>query len=47
MKLENRIERAAWDGAWYIRGTFDDGSPLGSANNLEARMTRYLSLILD
>jgi len=36
--LENRIEKAAWDGSWYIRGTFDDGSPLGSANNLEARI---------
>ncbi len=36
--LETRIEKAAWDGAWYIRGTFDDGSPLGSANNIEARI---------
>jgi cyclic beta-1,2-glucan synthetase len=36
--LELRIERAAWDGEWYLRGTFDDGSPLGSANNLEARI---------
>ncbi|MDZ7843617.1 MAG: protein ndvB, partial [Anaerolineales bacterium] len=36
--LESRIEKAAWDGAWYIRGTFDDGSLLGSANNLEARI---------
>ena len=36
--LETRIEKAAWDGSWYIRGTFDDGSPLGSADNLEARI---------
>ena len=36
--LEARIEGAAWDGAWYLRGTFDDGSPLGSAANLEARI---------
>jgi cyclic beta-1,2-glucan synthetase len=36
--LESRIEKAAWDGEWYIRGTFDDGSPLGSSDNLEARI---------
>jgi cyclic beta-1,2-glucan synthetase len=36
--LEFRIEAAAWDGAWYIRGTFDDGTPLGSSANLEARI---------
>ena len=36
--LEHRIEQAAWDGSWYLRGTFDDGSPLGSAANIEARI---------
>ncbi|MCJ7825124.1 MAG: hypothetical protein MUP44_09515, partial [Anaerolineales bacterium] len=36
--LEVRIEGAAWDGAWYLRGTFDDGSALGSAANVEARI---------
>ena len=36
--LAARIEKAAWDGAWYLRGTFDDGSPLGSASNIEARI---------
>ncbi len=36
--LEERIEKAAWDGAWYQRATFDDGSPLGSAANVEARI---------
>ncbi len=36
--LESRIEKTSWDGAWYLRGTFDDGSPLGSAANLEARI---------
>ncbi len=36
--LESRIEGAAWDGAWYLRATFDDGSPLGSAANVEARI---------
>jgi cyclic beta-1,2-glucan synthetase len=36
--LEVRIEGAAWDGAWYQRATFDDGSVLGSAANIEARI---------
>ena len=33
-----RIEKAAWDGDWYIRGTFDDGSLLGSSASSEARI---------
>ncbi len=37
-ELIRRIELAAWDGEWYLRGTFDDGSPLGSAANAEARI---------
>jgi cyclic beta-1,2-glucan synthetase len=36
--LEQRIEQTAWDGNWYLRGTFDDGSVLGSAANIEARI---------
>ena len=36
--LEVRIEKTAWDGAWYQRATFDDGSILGSAANVEARI---------
>jgi cyclic beta-1,2-glucan synthetase len=36
--LIQRIEQAGWDGAWYLRGTFDDGTPLGSAENSEARI---------
>jgi cyclic beta-1,2-glucan synthetase len=28
----------AWDGAWYRRGYYDDGSPLGSALNVECRI---------
>jgi cyclic beta-1,2-glucan synthetase len=27
------IERDGWDGAWYRRAYFDDGTPLGSAAN--------------
>jgi cyclic beta-1,2-glucan synthetase len=33
-----RIEREAWDGEWYLRATFDDGTPLGSAAAEEARI---------
>ncbi len=28
----------AWDGEWYRRGYYDDGSPLGSAQNDECRI---------
>jgi cyclic beta-1,2-glucan synthetase len=36
--LIGRTELAGWDGEWYLRGTFDDGTPLGSAANSEARI---------
>ncbi|WP_246167075.1 GH36-type glycosyl hydrolase domain-containing protein [Oryzomonas japonica] len=36
--LIQRTEQAGWDGEWYLRGTFDDGSSLGSAANREARI---------
>ena len=29
--LQAALEREAWDGDWYRRGYFDDGTPLGSA----------------
>ena len=28
----------AWDGGWYRRATFDDGSPLGSSLNVDGRI---------
>jgi cyclic beta-1,2-glucan synthetase len=28
----------AWDGDWYLRGWFDDGTPLGSARSHECRL---------
>ncbi len=31
-------ERAGWDGEWYRRGYFDDGTPLGSATNDECQI---------
>jgi cyclic beta-1,2-glucan synthetase len=32
------IEAHGWDGAWYRRAYFDDGTPLGSAKNAECRI---------
>lgn len=32
------LRGAAWDGAWFRRAFFDDGSPLGSQANAEARI---------
>jgi cyclic beta-1,2-glucan synthetase len=32
------VEREAWDGAWYRRAYFDDGTPLGSASSEECRI---------
>jgi cyclic beta-1,2-glucan synthetase len=37
-RLRSTIDREAWDGAWYLRARFDDGTPLGSAMNDEARI---------
>ncbi len=36
--VRDAIEREAWDGDWYRRGYFDDGTPLGSATNDECRI---------
>jgi len=36
--LRRNIERHGWDGEWYRRAYFDDGSPLGSASNLECQI---------
>jgi cyclic beta-1,2-glucan synthetase len=32
------VEAHGWDGAWYRRAYFDDGTPLGSAGNDECRI---------
>lgn len=34
-KLRQNVEAHAWDGEWYRRAYFDDGSPLGSRINPE------------
>jgi cyclic beta-1,2-glucan synthetase len=36
--LQASLEREAWDGDWYRRAYFDDGSPLGSVANDECRI---------
>ncbi|HUF21262.1 MAG TPA: hypothetical protein VMP00_10965 [Burkholderiales bacterium] len=37
-QLRQNLEEHAWDGAWYRRAWFDDGSPLGSAENDDCRI---------
>jgi cyclic beta-1,2-glucan glucanotransferase len=37
-KLKASLETHAWDGEWYRRGFFDDGTPLGSNANDECRI---------
>jgi len=37
-QLRRNIEQNGWDGEWYLRAYFDDGSPLGSASNPECRI---------
>ena len=36
--LRTALERDGWDGDWYRRGFFDDGTSLGSAANAECRI---------
>ncbi|WP_408167795.1 GH36-type glycosyl hydrolase domain-containing protein [Herbaspirillum rhizosphaerae] len=36
--LQKHIEQNGWDGNWYLRAYFDDGSPLGSAANVECQI---------
>ncbi len=37
-RLREHLEAHAWDGNWYRRGYFDDGTPLGSAQNEQCRI---------
>jgi len=37
-KLRQALEENGWDGDWYRRAYFDDGTPLGSALNRECRI---------
>jgi cellobiose phosphorylase len=37
-RLRSAIEAHAWDGEWYRRATFDDGTPLGSRSSAECKI---------
>jgi cyclic beta-1,2-glucan synthetase len=37
-RLRLALEEQAWDGEWYRRAYFDDGTPLGSSANEECRI---------
>ena len=37
-ELKAAVERHGWDGDWYRRAYFDDGTPLGSSSNEECRI---------
>ncbi|MFN0317602.1 MAG: GH36-type glycosyl hydrolase domain-containing protein [Burkholderiales bacterium] len=37
-QLRRNIEHSGWDGQWYRRAYFDDGTPLGSAQNAECQI---------
>jgi cyclic beta-1,2-glucan synthetase len=36
--LKVALDSSGWDGEWYRRGYFDDGTPLGSASSTECRI---------
>jgi len=37
-QLKRNIEQHGWDGGWYRRAYFDDGTPLGSTSNEECQI---------
>ncbi len=37
-QLQKNIDTHAWDGNWYRRAYFDDGTPLGAAENEECKI---------
>ena len=37
-QVRRNIEQNGWDGEWYRRAYFDDGTPLGSASNPECQI---------
>ena len=37
-RLGEAVEQYGWDGEWYLRAWFDDGTPLGSAASPECRI---------
>ncbi|MDU1855758.1 MAG: glycosyl transferase, partial [Clostridium baratii] len=48
--IRENIEKNAWDGKWYKRAYFDDGTPLGSKENEECKidsLSQSFALISD
>ncbi len=37
-QVAKAVETNGWDGNWYIRAFFDDGTPLGSSSNSECKI---------
>jgi cellobiose phosphorylase len=37
-RVRKNVEKFAWDGEWYRRAYFDDGTPLGSSTNDECQI---------
>ncbi len=37
-KLQTALEGNAWDGHWYLRAFYDEGTPLGSSQNMECQI---------
>ncbi|MGD9730711.1 MAG: glucoamylase family protein [Desulfamplus sp.] len=37
-RLRHNIAQHGWDGEWYIRAFFDDGTPIGSAKSQECKI---------
>jgi cyclic beta-1,2-glucan synthetase len=38
VQLRRNLDQNGWDGEWYRRAYFDDGTPLGSAQNVECQI---------
>lgn len=37
-RLKKKLNEEGWDGSWYLRAFYDDGTPLGSSRNEECRI---------
>jgi cyclic beta-1,2-glucan synthetase len=37
-ELKSNLNKHGWDGEWYLRAYYDDGAPLGSAENDECKI---------
>ena len=42
---KRQLSSDSWDGEWYLRAFFDDGSPLGSHANREARIDSIAAIV--